>query len=174
VALRDLIKPHIRDLQPYEPGKPIEELERELGIEGAIKLASNESPIGPSPLAMAAVRDALDGVHRYPDGSSYALREKLSGRLEVQPEQLVFGGGRQNTFSLLELTKIVQSVTKDKVEIDRVSRQRESDIGIYISNNAFVQKETGWSPSKTVEQIVTDINDWIDKRKDLLQGVFNA
>ena len=59
MTLRDIVKPHIRGLAPYEPGKPPEQLERELGIEGAIKLASNESPIGPSPLAVAAVRDAL-------------------------------------------------------------------------------------------------------------------
>ena len=75
---------HIRELAPYEPGKPPEELERELGIEGAIKLASNESPIGPSPRAVAAVRDALASVHRYPDGACFDLRAALAKRFAVE------------------------------------------------------------------------------------------
>jgi histidinol-phosphate aminotransferase len=101
MGLDRIIKPHILDLEPYQPGKPIEELERELGIEGCIKLASNESPIGPSPKAMAAVREALEGVHRYPDGASFALRGRLSSRLRVDPEQLVFGAGADEILELL-------------------------------------------------------------------------
>jgi histidinol-phosphate aminotransferase len=101
MALIDMIKPHIRDLDPYQPGKPVEELERELGIGGAIKLASNESPIGPSAKALEAVRDALDGIHRYPDGASFALRKKLSALLDVDGEQLVFGCGGDEILELL-------------------------------------------------------------------------
>jgi histidinol-phosphate aminotransferase len=101
MALIDRIKPHIRDLAPYQPGKPVEELERELGIQDSIKLASNESPIGPSARAVAAVREALDGVHRYPDGASFALREKLSAKLDVDGEQLVFGCGADEILELL-------------------------------------------------------------------------
>ncbi len=101
MALIDIIKPHIRDLEPYQPGKPIEELERELGIDRAIKLASNESPIGPSAKALDAVRAALDGVHRYPDGASFALRERLSALLDVDGEQLVFGCGGDEILELL-------------------------------------------------------------------------
>jgi histidinol-phosphate aminotransferase len=101
MGLERLIKPHILGLEPYQPGKPVEELERELGIEGAIKLASNESAIGPSPKAIAAVREALDGVHRYPDGSSFALRQRLSAHLDVEPDQLVFGSGADEILELL-------------------------------------------------------------------------
>lgn len=101
MALIDIIKPHIRDLEPYQPGKPVEELERELGIDGAIKLASNESPIGPSAKALDAVRAALDEIHRYPDGASFALREKLSALLDVDGEQLVFGCGGDEILELL-------------------------------------------------------------------------
>jgi histidinol-phosphate aminotransferase len=101
MALIDIIKPHIRDLEPYQPGKPVEELERELGIGDAIKLASNESPIGPSAKALDAVRAALDGIHRYPDGASFALREKLSALLDVDGEQLVFGCGGDEILELL-------------------------------------------------------------------------
>ncbi len=82
MSLERIVKSHIRSLEPYRPGKPSEELERELGIEGSIKLASNENPLGPSPRAVAAVRGALEEVHRYPDGASYALREALSTRLD--------------------------------------------------------------------------------------------
>ena len=59
MALEKIVKPHILEIRPYQPGKPIEELERELGIRDSIKLASNESPMGPSPKAVAAIRDAL-------------------------------------------------------------------------------------------------------------------
>ncbi len=101
MALERLVKSYIAQLTPYQAGKPVEELERELGIEGAIKLASNESAIGPSPKAIAAVRGALDGVHRYPDGSSFALRQRLSAHLDVEPEQLVFGSGADEILELL-------------------------------------------------------------------------
>jgi histidinol-phosphate aminotransferase len=101
VKLADRVNPHIAALKPYAPGKPIEELERELGIEGAIKLASNENPLGPSPLAVEAIRRAAAGAHRYPDGASFRLREKLSGRLGVAPGQLVFGCGADELLELV-------------------------------------------------------------------------
>jgi len=96
-----IVKPHIAALRPYEPGKPIEELERELGIEGAVKVASNENPLGPSPRALAALRDALPGLHRYPDGQSYRLRTALAERLAVADNQLVFGAGSDEILELL-------------------------------------------------------------------------
>ena len=101
MALEDRVKPWVLELDPYQPGKPPEELERELGVSNAIKLASNESPIGPSPLAMKAVQKALDGVHRYPDGASFELRAALATRLGVDPEQLVFGAGADEILELL-------------------------------------------------------------------------
>ncbi len=101
MALERLVKPWIQELQPYQPGKPVEELERELGIQDAVKLASNESPLGPSPRAVAAVREALEGVHRYPDGASFALRAALAPRLGIAEEQLVFGAGADEILELL-------------------------------------------------------------------------
>jgi histidinol-phosphate aminotransferase len=106
MSLVDLIKPHIRDLAPYEPGKPMEELERELGIRESIKLASNENPLGASPKAVAAMRQALDEVNRYPDGTSFALRSKLSARLGVAENQLVFGCGGDEILELIAKTII--------------------------------------------------------------------
>ncbi len=91
----------IASLVPYPPGKPIEELERELGITGSIKLASNENPLGPSRKAVVAIEDAFMSLHRYPDGSNYYLKEKLSKRLSVPPEALIFGNGSNEIIELL-------------------------------------------------------------------------
>jgi histidinol-phosphate aminotransferase len=101
MALEKIIRPHILDLEPYQPGKPAEELDRELGIQGSVKLASNENPLGPSPKAVEAMRRALDGVHRYPDGSSWHLRRALAGRLGVDGAQIVFGAGADEILELL-------------------------------------------------------------------------
>jgi len=106
LSLIDLIKPHIRELAPYEPGKPMEELERELGIRESIKLASNENPLGASPLAVEAMRNALNEVNRYPDGVSFALRAALSTRLGVAENQLVFGCGGDEILELIAKTVI--------------------------------------------------------------------
>jgi histidinol-phosphate aminotransferase len=95
------VKPWIAELEPYVPGKPIDELERELGISGVAKLASNENPLGPSPRALEAVRAALAQVHRYPDGTSYRLRTRLAERLAVAPGQLVFGCGADELLELV-------------------------------------------------------------------------
>ena len=80
----ELVEAAIANIAPYEPGKPIEELERELGVSwgpgGAIKLASNENPYGPSPLGIAAAQAQLATANLYPDGGSFALRNKLAER----------------------------------------------------------------------------------------------
>ncbi|HTL71481.1 MAG TPA: histidinol-phosphate transaminase [Candidatus Eisenbacteria bacterium] len=80
-------------VKTYQPGKPLEELEREYGIKNAVKMASNENALGPSPKALKAVRARLKSLHRYPDGGCFYLRKKLSARLRVAPEELVFGNG---------------------------------------------------------------------------------
>lgn len=95
------VAPHISSLVPYPPGKPIEELEREYGISGSIKLASNENAWGPSPKAVAAIREALANLHRYPDGSCYYLAQSLANKIGVKPEELVFGNGSNEIIGLL-------------------------------------------------------------------------
>ena len=95
------VKPWVQKLAPYVPGKPVEELERELGIPNAVKLASNENPLGPSPRAVEAIWNAAERVHRYPDGGCFQLRQALSARLDVAPEQLVFGAGCDEILELL-------------------------------------------------------------------------
>jgi len=92
---------YIRKLAVYVPGKPIEEVQRELGVSDIVKLASNENPLGPSPGAVAAMREALPALHRYPDGSGFALRKKLAGRLGVDIEQIILGSGSVEIIEML-------------------------------------------------------------------------
>ncbi|MGD9332660.1 MAG: histidinol-phosphate transaminase [Desulfobacterales bacterium] len=91
----------IKDIKPYVPGKPIEELERELGIARSVKLASNENPLGPSPRAMAAIKHAIAGLHRYPDGSGHALVQDLARHLDCPAEAIVMGNGSDDIIALL-------------------------------------------------------------------------
>ncbi|MEF3193640.1 MAG: histidinol-phosphate transaminase [Halothiobacillaceae bacterium] len=93
--------PQVAGLSPYVPGKPIEELERELGIQGAIKLASNENPLGPSPRALEAMHALLPQVHLYPDGSGYALKRALAEHLGVGVENLTLGNGSNDVLDLI-------------------------------------------------------------------------
>lgn len=93
--------PNIEELRPYEPGRPIEEIERELGISGVVKVASNENPLGPSPKGLAAAKKAVDDVHRYPDGGAYRLRHKLAERLSVSPSEIAIGSGSNDLIDLL-------------------------------------------------------------------------
>jgi histidinol-phosphate aminotransferase len=94
----------ILDIAPYEPGKPIEEVERELGIAGAIKLASNENPQPPSPVVLAAIRQVLGGLNRYPDGSGYYLRHALAKKHGVAPDSIMLGNGSNELLELFART----------------------------------------------------------------------
>ena len=95
---------HIRALKPYIPGKPIEEVKRELGLTGEIvKLASNENPLGPSPAALAALADALPRLSLYPDGGCHDLRVAVARKRGVPGDWLVFGNGSDEIIHLLGL-----------------------------------------------------------------------
>lgn len=98
----DLAPSYISSIAPYQPGKPISELAREMGIEESsiVKLASNENPLGISPKAYEAIQDALEEISRYPDGNSFALRDAVCRKFQLQPEQLVFGNGSNDILEL--------------------------------------------------------------------------
>jgi histidinol-phosphate aminotransferase len=100
MKLTDQVPEYIRTLIPYAPGKPIEEVEREIGIFNSIKLASNENPLGPSPLALDAMREKLAQLHLYPDGDCFYLKRGLTAKLNVTPEQLIFGNGSNEIIEL--------------------------------------------------------------------------
>lgn len=93
--------PGVRGLRPYEPGKPIDELEREYGIRNAVKLASNENPLGPGPKAVAAIHDWLPELGRYPDGNGFALKRTIADKFAVAPEQLTLGNGSNEVLELI-------------------------------------------------------------------------
>ncbi len=91
----------VEDLVPYSAGRPIEEVAKEKGLTRIIKLASNENPLGMSPKAGEAAREAVDRVHRYPDGTGRELREKLAGHLGVDPEMVVIGNGSNEILEIM-------------------------------------------------------------------------
>lgn len=101
-SLCDLAPDYIRAIAPYQPGKPISDLAREMGLEPSqiVKLASNENPLGASPKAYLAMQDALEDIARYPDGNIFALRDAVCQKFGLKPEQLVFGNGSNDILEL--------------------------------------------------------------------------
>lgn len=98
-----LARKGVQGLQPYQPGKPIEELQRELGLAEVIKLASNENPLGVSPKVKAALAKSIDQLSLYPDGAAFALKEALAAKLGVDPDQIVTGNGSNDLLDLIGL-----------------------------------------------------------------------
>lgn len=98
-----LAQPGVQKLSPYVPGKPVDELARELGLapETIVKLASNENPLGPSPRVLEAVRQALPELTRYPDGNGFTLKQSLAHRYGAAPEQITLGNGSNDILELV-------------------------------------------------------------------------
>jgi histidinol-phosphate aminotransferase len=103
ISIWDLANPQLRDLAVYEPGKPIEETARELGIDpaGIVKLASNENPIGSSPKAVRAMLAAMSNAHLYPDGSGFYLCHAIATKLDLKPENVILGNGSNEVIEFL-------------------------------------------------------------------------
>jgi histidinol-phosphate aminotransferase len=105
VALAEIadsfFRPAVQGIVPYEPGKPVEEVQRELGLERVVKLASNEGPYGPFPAALEAMARGLTDLNRYPDGGAYRLREALAARHGVRFEEIAFGAGADGVIDCL-------------------------------------------------------------------------
>lgn len=97
-------RPQIFNLKPYVAGKPIAEVKRELGLNDVIKMASNENPLGPAPLAVKAVMGQLRDMHFYPDSSCYELREKLASRLQINSDCLIVGNGSDEILKIIAET----------------------------------------------------------------------
>ena len=104
--MSSLIRPNVLGMRPYSPGKPIEEVRRELGLSRIVKLASNENPWGPSPLALAAIQAAAGELHRYPDGAAHDLRSAISKHFSVPMGQIVVGDGSDELIHMLGLVLI--------------------------------------------------------------------
>jgi histidinol-phosphate aminotransferase len=103
-----LVPPYVEALQPYVPGKPIEEVEREYGVSDVAKLASNENALGPSPRALAAARAACASVNLYPDGSAFHLKAALAAKLGVGADEVVVGNGSNELLELFVRTFVAE------------------------------------------------------------------
>jgi histidinol-phosphate aminotransferase len=141
---------HVRGLGAYQPGKPVEELERELGIRGAIKVASNENPLGPSPRAVAAIRDALDQLHRYPDAGGWALRRQLAARLAVDPACLILGAGSNEL--LYQLVLALCEPDDEVVSHDHAFLSYRLAAG--VAGRSFVATAVGGGPGCDVDALI--------------------
>src|SRR5438128_3479154 len=95
MSIWNFANPQLRQLEVYEPGKPVEDVAREMGLKPneIIKLASNENPLGPSPKALAAMREALEWAHFYPDGGGHYLREAIAQQAGLERENVILGNG---------------------------------------------------------------------------------
>ncbi len=102
--MKRLVPEWIEEIPPYVPGKSLEELQRELGIRESIKLASNENPLGPSPLAIRKIKEYLGNLNRYPDGDCKLLKEELSSRLGISKEEIIIGNGSNEIIELIMRT----------------------------------------------------------------------
>jgi histidinol-phosphate aminotransferase len=96
-----LATPGVQQLTAYQPGKPVDELERELGIKDCIKLASNENPLGPSQLALSAIKDIAPGINYYPDGGGFALTRRLAKKHQLDADNITLGNGSNDILELL-------------------------------------------------------------------------
>lgn len=95
------IRPNVLAMHPYVPGKPIEEVKRELGLDRVVKLASNENPFGPSPKAIEAVKEAAASMHMYPDGASFELKKAISEKFGIPMNGIMVGNGSDELIHLL-------------------------------------------------------------------------
>ena len=150
-----LVPSYIKKLSSYKPGKPIEEVKRELGISNIIKLASNENPLGPSPKAIKAIKSNIHNFHRYPDASGYDLRKKLAKNFNVEIDNVVIGAGSEGIMSTIMRTFLLND--------DQLIGSENSFIGFKVLANAS-GRLTKWVPMKDnrydLDGMAKKINDY--------------
>lgn len=150
-----LVPKHIKNLLPYKAGKPIEEVERQLGLKKIIKLASNENPLGPSKIAIKAVEKILLETHRYPDSNGYDLRSRLAKKFDLNIDNVIIGGGSEGIMSVIMRTFLSSK--------DEIIATKNSFIGFKVLANASGIK-TNWVSMKnyhySLESMANKINDY--------------
>ena len=134
-----LVPSYINTLENYVPGRPIEEVQRTLGIKKVIKLASNENSLGPSPLAVNAIQKAVKLIHRYPDSGGFNLRDKLSKKFKLNIDNVILGAGSEGIMSTIMRTFLLQD--------DEIITAKNSFIGFKVLANASGRK-IHWIPMK--------------------------
>ncbi|MBC7328336.1 histidinol-phosphate transaminase [bacterium] len=147
-------KEHIYKIAPYEPGKPIEEVKRELGLSDVIKMASNENPLGPSPLALQAIREHLEEISYYPDGNCTILRQKLSEKLGFPPNCFVFGSGVDEIIHFLGLAFLDEGDEALTVEPSFVRYDASA-----LLNKAIIRKVPLKDYQYDVDALISAINE---------------
>ena len=157
-----LVPPYIKHLKSYKPGKPIEEVQRELGLDDIIKLASNENPLGPSPKALSAIQNSMIESHRYPDASGYELRKKLSNKFKVNINNVVLGSGSEGIMSTIMRTFLLND--------DELVSAQNSFIGFRVLANASGNK-IHWVPMKNHRY---DLESMADRITDYTKIVYIA
>ena len=119
-----LVPPHVESLKPYQPGRPPEQLKKELGIERFVNMASNENPLGPPPSALAAIQENLLDINRYPDLCGTKLREALAERYATKVDNIALGSGSEST-----MANIIRAFLHDD---DEVLTSQGTFIGLYV------------------------------------------
>ena len=133
-----LVPPYIQNLSNYVPGQSIEQLERE-GIKNIYKLASNENSLGPSPMAIEAIKKSLKNIHRYPDMVGYDLRTKLAKKFNIKMDNVILGAGSEGIISTIMRTFLLND--------DELISAENSFIGFKVLANAS-GKKVNWVPMK--------------------------
>jgi histidinol-phosphate aminotransferase len=151
--LMALVPKHIKELSPYKAGKPISEVQRELGLEKIVKLASNENPSGPPKSSVKAAQDSLLECHRYPDAAAFELREKLATRFKLKMENVVLGGGSEGVMSTIMRTFLKPG--------DEIVTAQNSFIGFRVLANAS-GIHTNWIPMKNYRYDLPSMADAIN------------
>ncbi len=150
-----LVPSYIQNLANYVPGKPIDEVQRETGISEVIKLASNENSLGPSPRALAAMKQAMGKIHRYPDANGYVLRKKLAEKYNVKIDNVVLGAGSEGIMSTIIRTFLLTD--------DEIISAQNSFIGFRVLANTS-GKKIHWVPMNNyrydLQALAEQINDY--------------
>jgi histidinol-phosphate aminotransferase len=150
-----LVPRYIRDLASYQPGKPVEEVQKELGLTDVVKLASNESSLGPSPRAVAAMQEAMANVHRYPDATGHTLRSKLADRFRIKIDNVILGAGSEGIMTTILRTFLLAD--------DEIITAANSFIGFRVLANATGRK-IHWVPMKNhrydLDAMAREINEY--------------
>ena len=157
-----LVPRHIRDLPIYKPGRPIEDVRRELGLDRIIKLASNENPYGASPKALEAVQNTLSENFRYPDAAALKLREKLAERFDLKVENVVVGAGSEGIISSIMRTFLQHG--------DEIIAAENSFIGFRVLANA-TSIHTHWIPMDNYHH---DLSAMAEKISDYTKIIYLA
>ena len=157
-----LVPSYIEKLENYVPGKPIEEVQRELGLKDIDKLASNENPIGPSPKALIEIEKSLKKLHRYPDASGYNLRNKLAKAFNIKMENVILGAGSEGIMSTIIRTFLMGN--------DQLISANNSFIGFRVLANAS-GKKVHWVPMKNYRY---DLKSMVNKLNNQTKIIYIA